>query len=84
VKAAEPYAHLRDKDGLLLAALRNAEAIQVLTPAPDKLAIEWKRKIARKHPPIAVELLDKAIAADEQWLRDHPTRQGRPRKAVRS
>lgn len=54
---------------------RNALAIQMLTPAPHKAAIDWKRKHAElKCLPVERAAIEKAIADDEQWLKDHPVR----------
>jgi hypothetical protein len=44
IGAAEPYVHLKDRQGHICNAVRNAMALQILTPAPDQLAIRWKRK----------------------------------------
>jgi hypothetical protein len=57
---------------------RAAIVTQILTPAPDLGAVAWKRTALKRgdhhHVAIPPEALHKAIAEDEQWLKDHPTR----------
>ena len=56
--------------------LRDAEAMQILTPAPDQAALQWKRKVvaADEYLPLAAVEIAAAIAADEAWLAAHPTK----------
>jgi hypothetical protein len=51
---------------------RQAVALQILTPAPDKAAVTWKRRAAKKqYLPIDRDTINRAIAADEEWLAAH-------------
>jgi hypothetical protein len=56
------------------AALMN----QMLTPAPDGAAVNWKRaqlrRRAHRYTAVKPEKLERAIEADVQWLNDHPMR----------
>jgi hypothetical protein len=57
---------------------REAVVKQLLTPAPDLGAINWKRaKLASRDfasLPTKPERIERAIADDEAWLAAHPTR----------
>ena len=73
----------------ILSAYRAAKSDQILTPAPDQAAVTWKRRyvVGDWYLPIECDEIEKAITADEKWLKDHPTRQSnrrRVRKAVQS
>jgi hypothetical protein len=58
--------------------LRAAIARQILTPAPQKADVEWKRKAATdRYLPISAEQIQAAIDADENFLRAHPTKRSR-------
>jgi hypothetical protein len=64
---ADEYDILRQK--------RAAVARQILTPAPSKTEVAWKRKAALdKYLPINPEDIDAAIAADEAFFAAHPTK----------
>jgi hypothetical protein len=57
---------------------RTALMKQMLTPAPDMAAVNWKRVQLRggvhRHTAVKPEKLERAIEADVQWLNDHPMR----------
>ena len=57
---------------------REALVKQMLTPAPDVAAINWKRTQIRaaqyRHIGVKSERLQRAIDADVEWLEAHPTR----------
>jgi hypothetical protein len=57
---------------------RTAVVKQMLTPSPDASAVAWKRSQLRqeqwRYVITSSEKLERAIAADVQWLQDHPTR----------
>jgi hypothetical protein len=56
----------------LVPVWRQAVALQILTPAPDKAAVTWKRRAAKdRHLPIDRDTIDRAIATDEEWLAAH-------------
>ena len=59
----------------ILVAYRAATADQIRTPAPAQTAVTWKRRhVGDVCLPIECDEIEKAIAADEKWLKDHPTR----------
>lgn len=62
----------------LLALWRAALMSQVLTPAPDVAAVNWKRAQLRggqhKYTDVKPERIERAIAADVEWLNAHPSR----------
>ncbi|MER9330535.1 hypothetical protein NKJ26_17025 [Mesorhizobium sp. M0152] len=63
---------------------RQAIAEQIRVPAPDLLAVQWKRDVAAKDQclPIKAAEIAALIAADEAFLAAHPiTKQPRRRKA---
>jgi hypothetical protein len=57
---------------------RGALVEQMLTPAPDVGAVNWKRaQLSRgehRFTTVKPERLQRAINADAQWLEDHPSR----------
>jgi hypothetical protein len=63
-----------------LAKYREAWARLMLTPAPDALAVVWKRAQLKaghhKHTDLKPERIERAIADDVEFLRSHPTRRG--------
>lgn len=62
---------------------REAEALQIMTPAPDRSAVTWKRKTAAdKRPSLSAEIIAAMIAEDETWLTAHPIR--RPAKPLQA
>ncbi len=63
----------------ILDAYRAAKAAQIRTPAPDQAAVTWKRRSVDWCMPIKPDEIEKAIATDEKWLKDHPTRQSNRR-----
>lgn len=70
-------------EGAMLDIWRQAKALQILTPAPSKADVVWKRRAAKdEHLPIAKEAIDAAIAEDEAWLAAHalPRKGGRKAK----
>jgi hypothetical protein len=56
---------------------KSALAQQLLTPAPNKAAVTWKRRQDLDYLPVSREEVDAAIAADEAYLAAHPTRRVR-------
>lgn len=53
-----------------------------MVPAPDRSAIQWKRKNANNYGlSVTAEQIARSIAADEAFLAAHPVSR-RPRKAV--
>jgi hypothetical protein len=62
----------------LVAKYREAWARQMLTPAPDAKAVDWKRaelKAGRhKYTDLKSERIERAIADDVEFLKAHPTR----------
>ncbi|WP_291568589.1 hypothetical protein, partial [Bradyrhizobium sp.] len=67
---------------------RNALVQQMLTPAPDMGAINWKRAQLRsgEHRFTKVEpgRLQQAIDADVEWLKDHPARRSNSEAMART
>ena len=57
---------------------REALVNQLLTPAPDAGSITWKRQAfaqgQHQHIGAKTERIERAIAADVEWLTAHPTR----------
>ncbi|HZR88392.1 MAG TPA: hypothetical protein VFB02_16410 [Bradyrhizobium sp.] len=51
---------------------------QLLTPAPDSNAVVWKKAAFERrdhlHTDVKPERIERAIAADEEWLATHPTK----------
>jgi hypothetical protein len=78
VSEAKSYVHLNDERFRLIDAWRAAKAAQTQTRAPNQAAVAWKRQAA-KDPflPIENSVIAMAIAADERWLKDHPTKRAR-------
>jgi hypothetical protein len=64
--------------GHRVAAWREALMQQLLTPAPDANAIEWKRRTfaagQHQHADTKPERIERAIADDAAFLATHPTR----------
>jgi hypothetical protein len=72
------YAKQSESRDTIVAAWREAMAVQIQTPAPDLAAVASKRHLAaRSHLPITADEIAKAIEADEQWLQAHPTRRSK-------
>jgi hypothetical protein len=74
---------------------RNSIAAQMLVPAPDMNAVTWKRGQLRdtqwKWTSTTDKQVERALAADVEWLEQHPTRksllaaaQAKARKAAKS
>ena len=63
----------------ILESYCEAERKQILTPAPDTAAVNWKRSCMGRCSQIDLskEHIEKVIAADMAFLSEHPTR--RPR-----
>lgn len=81
VADANSYPPCDDKAGnrlLLLDLWRGAVVKQMLTPAPDVAAVNWKRAQLRggqyRYTAVKPERLQRAIDADVEWLAAHPTR----------
>jgi len=59
-------------------AWRTALVAQMLTPAPDQGAVNWKKAQLRagqhRHVGVKDETLQRAIDADVEWLEAHPSR----------
>jgi hypothetical protein len=57
---------------------RAALTAQLLTPAPDIAAVNWKRVQLRggqhRHTDVTPGRIERAIAADVEWLNTHPSR----------
>lgn len=68
----------RQNRWLLLDQWRGALVKQMLTPAPDIAAVNWKRMQLRagryRFTDVKPERLQRAIDADVEWLAAHPTR----------
>lgn len=61
-----------------VADLRRAIAEQILTPAPDKAAVKWKKvQSTDEFLPIEAAQMERAIADDEAWLAAHPAKRSR-------
>jgi hypothetical protein len=65
---------------------REAQTAQLLTPAPDQLAVAWKQARLKAGDDRGFTDIDPlrvkcAIAADIEWLKTHPFRKDRPAKA---
>jgi hypothetical protein len=82
VPGAEKYPDVAD-EGLgarfpLVDDWRNALVLQMLTPAPDQGAVNWKKAQLRagQHRYVGVKdaKLQRAIDGDVEWLNAHPTR----------
>jgi hypothetical protein len=73
---------------VLVDSWRNALVQQMLTPAPDMGAINWKRAQLRSgqhaYTKVKPERLQQAIDADVEWLKDHPTRRSNSEAMARS
>ncbi|RWP40170.1 MAG: hypothetical protein EOR04_19695 [Mesorhizobium sp.] len=63
---------------------RQAVADQIRVPAPDLLAVQWKREAAKdRYLPIGEDEVSKLIAADEAFLAAHPiTKQPRRKRGL--
>ncbi|RWD41933.1 MAG: hypothetical protein EOS25_27045 [Mesorhizobium sp.] len=59
-------------------------ADQIRVPAPDLLAVQWKREAAKdRYLPIGADEVAKLIAADEAFLAAHPiTKQPRRKRGL--
>ena len=68
----------RDDDWAILAKYRAAIMQQLLTPASTAAEITWKRAAFKagqhRHTDVKPERIERAIADDVEFLRDHPTR----------
>jgi hypothetical protein len=64
----------------ILESYREAIGKQLLTPAPDVAAVNWKRQRLSKSFWVKKELVEKAIADDIAFLDAHPTRNSRANK----
>ena len=66
----------------LVALWRDALVKRMLTPAPDALAVAWKRAQLRaenyKYTDVKPERIERSIAEDVAFLAAHPTRRLRP------
>jgi hypothetical protein len=62
------------------ALVRKATGEQLLLPAPDKAALEWKRKASSSRGlPVSQQEITDAIRADEEFLASHPLQVRRKR-----
>jgi hypothetical protein len=61
----------------IVESYRDALRRQFLTPAPDVVSIDWKRRQLRKTFGVNKERVEKAIAEDVAFLDAHPTRNSR-------
>ncbi|RWO54167.1 hypothetical protein [Mesorhizobium sp.] len=75
------YSHKRT---LTVERKRQAVADQIRVPAPDLLAVQWKREAAKdRYLPISADEVAKLIAADEAFLAAHPiTKQPRRKRGL--
>ncbi|RWP33002.1 MAG: hypothetical protein E5Y63_31560 [Mesorhizobium sp.] len=74
-------------DKRMLSVDRNRQAVadQIRVPAPDLVAVQWKREAAKdRHLPIGADEVAKLIAADEAFLAAHPITKQPRRKRGRS
>lgn len=73
-----------DKRMLSVDRSRQAVADQIRVPAPDLVAVQWKREAAKdRHLPIGEDEVAKLIAADEAFLAAHPiTKQPRRKRGL--
>jgi hypothetical protein len=80
---AGAYSYPQCKDdfesrGAEVSAWRAALMQQMLTPAPDVAAVNWKKVQLRggqhRFTDIKPERLERAIEADVKWLKAHPSR----------
>ncbi|TIL25713.1 MAG: hypothetical protein E5Y88_12250 [Mesorhizobium sp.] len=74
-------------DKRMLSVDRNRQAVadQIRVPAPDLVAVQWKREAAKdRHLPIGADEVAKLIAADESFLAAHPITKQPRRKRGRS
>jgi hypothetical protein len=66
----------------LLDNRRAALVQQMLTPAPNVYAVEWKRKQLSaaqfRYVDVSPERLRRAIDADAEWLAAHPSKKSKP------
>jgi hypothetical protein len=68
--------HIQQEYHQLLAFWRAAKRMLLLTPAPDRQAIEWKQRQLKGDKGCGIKPgeLERAIAKDVAWLKAHPTR----------
>ncbi|TIL84651.1 MAG: hypothetical protein E5Y73_32325 [Mesorhizobium sp.] len=73
-----------DKRMISVDRSRQAVADQIRVPAPDLLAVQWKREAAKdRYLPISADEVAKLIAADEAFLAAHPiTKQPRRKRGL--
>ncbi len=73
-------------DKRMLSVDRNRQAVadQIRVPAPDLVAVQWKREAAKdRYLPIGEDEVAKLIAADEAFLAAHPiTKQPRRKRGL--
>ena len=82
VADANSYPNCKDDYGnnhlSLVDLWRTALVKQMLTPAPDVAAVLWKRTQLRagqhRYTDVRPERLERAIEADVEWLKAHPSR----------
>lgn len=79
VEGASNYSEADVDRWMLVEQWRNALVSQMLTPAPDQAAINWKRGALRKGQwryiaDVTERQLHAAIDADVAWLAAHPSR----------
>jgi hypothetical protein len=68
---------------VILERYREALGDQLLTPAPTRSAVDWKRKAGRRnHLKISDTQIDRAIADDLAWLEKYPASVRRVRRPV--
>ncbi|MCF6103586.1 hypothetical protein [Mesorhizobium muleiense] len=74
-----------DKRMISVDRSRQAVADQIRVPAPDLMAVQWKREAAKdRYLPIGKDEVAKLIAADEAFLAAHPITKQPRRKRGRS
>ncbi|EUB95906.1 hypothetical protein PMI07_002394 [Rhizobium sp. CF080] len=75
--SADEADHYRKRDRMLY-RMKSATEDQIRTPAPDRAAIEWKRRRTAdlySTNRITREEIDDIVANDEAFLASHPVRQ---------
>jgi hypothetical protein len=71
--------HIQHECNQFVAFWRAAKRVLLLTPAPDRQAVEWKQRKLKgdkglRYCSIKPGELERAIAKDIAWLKAHPTR----------
>ena len=82
VRGVHPHDH-SDRIAIVESS-RAATMALILTPAPDVASVTWKRRVVERFSPwdwvgVKPELVQRAIADDDSFLKAHPTRRHRPK-----